>query len=379
VTEAVTLRRDAFDHLFEVLEQRGYLCVGPVLRDGAIVYDRVRHASDLPEGWSDEQAPGRYRLTRRDDGALFGYAVGPQSFKQFLFPPQQRVWRLRRTDGGFERVDSQQVPPRYAFLGVRACELAALGIQDKVFGGGSFTDGDYVTRRDTALTIAVSCTRSASTCFCASTDTGPAVQHGFDLALTELLEGGHRFVIRAGSEAGQAILDELATTAATRSDLQAARAAVARGAAQQRHGLDDLAALPRQLRDSADSPRWQEVATRCLACANCTLACPTCFCSSVEDVSDLDGEHADRWRRWDSCFNPGFSYLHGGEVRKTTAARYRQWLTHKLGTWVEQFGTSGCVGCGRCIAWCPVGIDIRDEVARLQQDAAEAATARRAS
>ena len=107
--------------------------------------------------------------------------------------------------------------------------------------------------------------------------------------------------------------------------------------------------LPALLKRQFDSPHWDDVAARCLACANCTLVCPTCFCSSVEDVSDLDGRHAERWRRWDSCFNPGFSYLHGGEVRRGTAARYRQWLTHKLATWHDQFGSSGCAGCGRCI------------------------------
>jgi Fe-S-cluster-containing hydrogenase component 2 len=116
-----------------------------------------------------------------------------------------------------------------------------------------------------------------------------------------------------------------------------------------------------------DSPHWDEVGERCLACANCTLVCPTCFCSSVEDVSDLDGSHAERWRRWDSCFNPGFSHIHGGEVRNSTGARYRQWLTHKLATWHDQFGTSGCVGCGRCVTWCPVGIDLTAEAARLRE------------
>jgi ferredoxin len=114
-----------------------------------------------------------------------------------------------------------------------------------------------------------------------------------------------------------------------------------------------------------DHPRWDDVASRCLTCTNCTLVCPTCFCSTVEDVTDLTGRTAERWRRWDSCFTLGHSYLHGGSVRSTARDRYRQWLTHKLGTWIDQFGHSGCVGCGRCITWCPVGIDITEEVAAL--------------
>jgi sulfhydrogenase subunit beta (sulfur reductase) len=108
------------------------------------------------------------------------------------------------------------------------------------------------------------------------------------------------------------------------------------------------------------------VASRCLGCANCTLACPTCFCASVSDTTDLEGETAARVRRWDSCFTLDHSYIHGGSVRASLRARYRQWLTHKLASWIDQFGVSGCVGCGRCITWCPVGIDITEEVAAIR-------------
>jgi ferredoxin len=116
-----------------------------------------------------------------------------------------------------------------------------------------------------------------------------------------------------------------------------------------------------------EHPRWDEVATRCLSCANCTMVCPTCFCTTVEDVTDLSGEHAERWQRWDSCFTQAFSYVHGGSVRPSTKAKYRQWMTHKLATWLDQFGSSGCVGCGRCITWCPVGIDITEEVRAIRE------------
>ena len=136
---------------------------------------------------------------------------------------------------------------------------------------------------------------------------------------------------------------------------------------------DDLHDL---LHASAQSPVWDEVAARCLACTNCTLVCPTCFCTSIEDVSDLPGDLDERHRVWDSCFSMEYSRLHGGAVRTSTGARYRQWMTHKLASWIDQFGTSGCVGCGRCITWCPAGIDLTEEVAALRTEAAlHAATA----
>ena len=95
------------------------------------------------------------------------------------------------------------------------------------------------------------------------------------------------------------------------------------------------------------------------------MVCPTCFCTSVADTTDVTGDHAERWQEWASCFDLDYSELHGGQVRSSGASRYRQWLTHKFGTWHTQFGQSGCVGCGRCIAWCPVGIDVTAELTAL--------------
>jgi ferredoxin len=124
--------------------------------------------------------------------------------------------------------------------------------------------------------------------------------------------------------------------------------------------------LPRLLYDNLEHPRWDEVATRCLSCTNCTQVCPTCFCVTVEDHSNLKGTVAERTRVWDSCFTLDFSHVYGGNIRPTIRSRYRQWLTHKLASWIDQFGIIGCVGCGRCITWCPVGIDITEEVRAIR-------------
>jgi sulfhydrogenase subunit beta (sulfur reductase) len=356
---------DALEALVAALRGRGYRVLGPTVRDGAIVYDELESAAELPVGWTDRQEPGSYRLERRDDEARFGYAAGPHSWKQFLFPPRIRLWGARRNgDSGPEIEEEPLDPTPLAFLGVRACELHAIAIQDRVFTGGRSVDRDYAARRAGAFVVAVNCSEPAGTCFCASMGTGPRVGAGYDLALTEILDGGHRLLAEPGSERGAEVLGELPSRPAEEADLEAAGRVVERAEARMGRAMPagDLRDL---LASNLEHPRWDDVAERCLSCTNCTLVCPTCFCSTVEDHTDLTGEHAERWRTWDSCFSLDHSYIHGGSVRPSGRSRYRQWLTHKLGTWHDQFGSSGCVGCGRCIAWCPVGIDITEEIAAI--------------
>ena len=360
---------EVLDDLIGALRRRGFRVLGPTVRDSAIVYDELETAAELPVGWTDRQEAGTYRLERREDEARFGYAVGPHSWKQFLFPARLRLWRAR-ANGGAPVVEEE--PPDetpLAFIGVRACELSAIGIQDRVFTGGKFVDRDYEARRRGIFVVAVNCGEPAGTCFCVSMDTGPRVREGYDLALTELLDGEHRFLVEAGSPAGAEVLAELSSRPAEDADRAAATDVVDSAAARMGRTLEhpDIRDL---LAGGLEHARWDDVAERCLTCGNCTLVCPTCFCSSVEDTTDLAGAEATRTRVWDSCFSLDYSYIHGGSVRTSGRSRYRQWLTHKLGTWHDQFGTSGCVGCGRCITWCPVGIDITEEVAALRGEEA---------
>jgi ferredoxin len=361
-----TLSRDGVQALIEALAARGYQVLGPTVRDGAIVYDNVAGVADLPDGWTDKQDAGRYRLERRDDNALFGYAVGPQSWKRFLHPPIERLWQAQRTDDGFTVTAAEAAAPKFAFLGVRACELHAIAIPDKVFVDGPYPNTGYQRRRQNSFFIAVNCGEAGGTCFCVSMDTGPKAEAGFDLALTELLDGdNHRFLVEVGSAAGGEVLAGLAHGAASADECTAADAVVARTAGRMGRTLD-TSGIKELLQSNPTHPRWDDVAKRCLTCGNCTMVCPTCFCTTVEDHSDLAGQTAERVRRWDSCFTLDFSYIHGGSVRTEGSSRYRQWITHKLASWIDQFGSSGCVGCGRCITWCPVGIDITVEAAAIR-------------
>jgi len=364
----LTLPPQQLDKLFDALQRKGYEVIGPTPRDGAIVYDRLESAAELPVGWTDEQEPGRYHLKQREDQALFGYAVGPQSWKKYLHPAEVRLWSAARQDGAFRILNNETRPQRpYAFLGVRACELSAISVQDRVLRGDKYHDPIYDGRRKGAFIVAVQCTQAAATCFCVSMGTGPLVRDAFDLVLTELdAAGNHRFVVKAGSGRGAEVLAEMTTSSASEEDLRQSEAAVETAARQQVRSIDNHG-IKELLYQNFEHPRWDDVAKRCLACANCTMVCPTCFCTTVEDVSDVTGDHAERWRRWDSCFTLSFSYIHGGSVRASGKARYRQWMTHKLASWIDQFGTSGCVGCGRCITWCPVGIDITEEARAIRE------------
>jgi sulfhydrogenase subunit beta (sulfur reductase) len=363
---SIVIRAVDLNLLFDALRDRGYTVVGPTVRQEAIVYDELPSASALPMGWTDEQAPGSYRLKRREDDALFGYAVGPHSWKRFLFPPVTPLFSASRDGQAVLTEDPEPPVPKYAFIGVRACELAAIDVQDRVFVRPDTQDPVYGARREGAFLVAVNCAEAGGTCFCVSMGTGPKVTQGYDLALTELLsEDEHLFLVEVGSERGAEVIAGLPSAPAAEEHLMTADRIVERTAASMGRTMD-TDGIKELLYRNLEHPRWDDVAARCLACGNCTLACPTCFCSSVEDSSDLAGDEAGRQRVWDSCFTLDHSYLHGGSVRGSTRSRYRQWMTHKLATWIDQFGTSGCVGCGRCITWCPVGIDITEEVAAIR-------------
>lgn len=361
----VMLDLDGFDALLRALEDDGRELVGPTVQDGAIVLDRIHGIGDLPRGIGDEQAPGHYRLRNRGDEALFGFAAPQHSFKKELLVPRVDLVKIRRSAHGLVVGEPPRPDRRVAFVGVRACEITAIDVQDRVLRDGPYADPDYAARRSHVFILAVNCGSPAGTCFCVSMGTGPRATTGFDLAATEVLEPEHGFVVEIGSEAGRMILERIPSRDATDAEQEAAERTVEEAASHMGRTMDQ-AGIRDLLMDNLEHPRWDDVADRCLGCANCTLACPTCFCTTVEDTTDLSGEEATRTRRWDSCFTLDFAYLHGGVARPSLRGRYRQWLTHKVATWHDQFGTSGCVGCGRCITWCPVGIDITEEVAAIR-------------
>ena len=370
----VRVEKPALQAILDRLRELGYHVVGPTVADGAIVYADLTSIDELPVGISDAQDAATYRLHRNGGGAYFDYVVGPHSLKDYLFPPRATLLECQRHGTDWEMRVPELPSQPLAILGPRSCDLHALAMQDRIFLGDRFVNPDYEARRKGLFVLAINCGRAASTCFCTSMGTGPAVSSGFDLALTEL--PGH-FVLEVGTELGGRVAAAAPWVPCSTREIAEAQAVPRKAEIEmeerrrpmsgQPHGRYlDTSGLHDLLLNNLDHDHWDEVADRCLACGNCTMVCPTCFCCSVQEVADLTGSHVRRERFWDTCFNADHSYMNSGTVRKLTRARYRQWLTHKLATWIDQFGSSGCVGCGRCITWCPVGIDLTAEVAAIR-------------
>lgn len=356
--------------LFSYLQQE-YDIIGPTVRDEAIVYDRVSSPDDLPVGWTDQQDNGTYRIMEIKEKKYFHYTVGPTSWKRFLFPPILHTHRIHKKKDSYEIEPASNDVPRYAFIGVKPCELTAIQVQDTVFTGGAYIDTHYQKAREQIFIVATNCTKANSTCFCVSMNSGPQAESGFDIVLTEVHEKkAHYFVLQSGSKAGDNLIKKLELKEVDQTQAEMMEAVIKNTSDSMGRQLntDGLAEL---LYDNLTHPHWDKIAKKCMSCGNCTMVCPTCFCSTVEDVTALGGEYTDRVRKWDSCFSMEYSYIHGGSVRSSISARYRQWLTHKLAGWHDQFGMSGCVGCGRCITWCPVGIDITEEATAIRESVAE--------
>ncbi len=353
--------------IFANLEKAEYTLIGPKVSEGIIAYDRISHPDELPRGVTDRQKPAEYRLSHSDQPHYFSYAVGPHTFKRFTFPPRHTLFTSTKEGGELKLADSSPPVRKFAFIGIRSCEIAALLIQDKVFDNDQFRDNHYAAGRKDNFILAVNCTHPADTCFCVSTRSGPSVSEHFDLSITEVCESGeHFFIVYVGSDLGESMLVGIDKIDATDSEKAMAQSSLDKAAANMQRSLS-TDGLKELLYDNAESPHWEELGKRCLSCTSCTMVCPTCFCSTVEDSTNLSGSEATRTRVWDSCFNEDYSYIHGGSIRTSPAARYRHWITHKLATWQDQFGSLGCVGCGRCITWCPSSIDLTEEISKLRK------------
>ncbi|MCP4632196.1 MAG: sulfite reductase subunit A [candidate division Zixibacteria bacterium] len=366
-TQKVVFDIENFQNLLNSINKKGYKTFGPVQKDNAVSYDEISSINEMPIGRIDTQNAGTYRLLKSKHNSMFEYVVGFDSWKKILRPPIEKIYDIHRHGQDFEIKNQKPNPGKRAFIGIRSCELHAIDILDKALIGSLYPDTAYIEYRKNLFIVAVNCIRPGGTCFCASMKSGPKAISGFDLALTEVFgKDVHYFIVDIGSNAGARIIEEVPHRQAKDTEIQSADK-IMQSAEKSMGRQLDTKGIRELLQDNYDHPHWEDVARRCLTCGNCTMVCPTCFCSTIEDVTDLSGQNAERWRKTDVCFSLDFSYIYGGSVRSSPKSRYRQWMTHKLSTWIDQFGTSGCVGCGRCITWCPVGIDITEEAKAIRK------------
>jgi ferredoxin len=364
VGSTIAIEKPVLDKILICLQEEGYLTVGPCVKNETLVYEQIKGLNDLPRGYITEQEAGYFRLRQAGHSRYFDIIPGAQSWKQFLFPPRAELFKLQKVNNRWEKVTEEKQIVKYAFIGVRACELNAILIQDKAFMREDFTDPIYKSRRERVFILSVDCMHPADTCFCASMNTGPKAKDSFDLNLTELDDV---FLVKIGSEVGRNILSGLPFEPASAFLLSNAERGLENSAQQMKRTLN-TDGLPEFIMANLDHPQWEEIGQRCLSCANCTQVCPTCFCWDVTDGVTLNNNETRRERVWDSCFNPGYSYQAGGNTRPSIQSRYRQWLSHKLGSWPQQYGMLGCVGCGRCITWCPAKIDLTKEIPIMREE-----------
>ena len=351
----------ALQKILERFQDDGYEIIAPKV-EGGVMTQGPLGSGELPAtGYVEKQAPGSYRLEEKGEGSWFSHTLPMQSWRRFLNPPEEVLFRTRLTEEGFEVEESEGSVGRRLFFGVRGCDTRGIEALDQTFLHQTHADPYYASRREGLFVIAADCFFPAQTCFCTSMGDGPVLTSGFDIALSEIQPGV--FLARGGSEAGLEILTGFpeadGESIAKRAQLAVlAEKAIGRSV--------DINHARRVLTDHLDHHQWDKIAARCLSCANCTLVCPTCFCGTIDESPSLDSQSSERIRRWDSCFHISHSYIHGGHIRASVKSRYRQWLSHKLLNQKEQSGVSGCTGCGRCITWCPAGIDLTEELSNFK-------------
>jgi ferredoxin len=352
------LPHNRLDDLLAALNAQAYRCVGPQVQEGCVMYDTITQAGQLPWGIADQQSAGFYQLTEGNPQRAFSWANSPSSIKPFLFKQQETIWRVQRDATGKISFQPAVEYEPLALIGIRPCDLAAMAIQDKVFLESGATDPRYEARRKALFLIVVNCNAPSANCFCLSAGQDVEAKSYFDLALTEIDDG---FVVTCGSEKAIQILEVLKLEIATKTHRNQAQNQLDQARRSQNKKLPEKKFT--QQEDLLNHPHWQNVAQRCLSCGTCTQVCPTCFCHKQSVQTSAEGH--EQIREWDSCFSEKHSYVNGAPLRKDVKSRYQQWLCHKMLYWEEQFACEGCVGCGRCITWCPAQIDVTEELNKL--------------
>jgi sulfhydrogenase subunit beta (sulfur reductase) len=283
--------------------------------------------------------------------------------KKIFFPPREPLYSYEKVGEEVVIKDlSEKWKKKRILFGVHSCDINALLILDGVFGG-KLKDQLYLNRRRNTLIIGMNCRSPGENCFCDAMTTGPTIKKGYDLLLTDI---GDKYYVQVGSKAGEKLLSRDLFRTATKADRKKMEAEVIRvkNKLQSDFGIDKLG---EKMKGKFWSKLWEAQTKKCVLCGACNFVCPTCYCFDVVDETDLAGKKGQRVRVWDTCHFKDFATVAGGiNFRGGKVPRVKQRLYHKLCYSTEQRGVYDCVGCGRCIQFCPAKIDIREIIKDVQ-------------
>lgn len=303
-----------------------------------------------------DDSDGNAAYRKWQEGVKWSDALNTvRSPKDLFFPQTEDLMRFKTEGKTIEVIDIRRESDDFVIFGVRACDVKSFEILDRVFLSEP-VDSFYASRREHGVVVSVACTRPSETCFCGT--------FGIDAASPEgdvtVWKTETEVFFEANTEKGEALMrvlepltDDCDTTAV---DAQKEKTA----AILKKLPLSTLstdAFKGAKTMDFFDHPAWDELSQSCLGCGTCTFVCPTCQCY---DIKDFDTGHGViRYRCWDSCMYSEFTKMAHGNNRLTQKERFRQRFMHKLVYYPENNdGLFSCVGCGRCLAKCPISMNI---------------------
>lgn len=327
-------KRD-FENFLKDLMDAGDLFAPVQLTEGVSVFKKIDH-------------PGEVSLSQ---------LVPQKSAKEVFFPQSEVMFHYQIAGNQGATVSEQKIERERILLGARPCDIEAIAIIEKVFTGEDYTDVYFLEKRKKTTIITLSCNHPLTTCFCASTGGGPFRREGSDLFLTDLAQS---YLVELLTEKGQTFSKNRFFRKASLQEIDTVRELDAK-ARKKVNGSIPVEGIEKQLDLMVESPFWDRIHEKCIGCGVCTFLCPTCHCFDITDeAAPLKGE---RVRNWDSCLFPVYSLeTSGHNPRPTGRERTRQRLMHKFNYYPKNFGRMACVGCGRCILYCPVQFDIREAI-----------------
>ncbi|MGD0276344.1 MAG: 4Fe-4S dicluster domain-containing protein [Syntrophales bacterium] len=304
-----------------------------------------------------------FKALEKGEEPLVRYANSKNAPKNFFFPHTELMMKYTRTPKGMTFKEKGPEAPEAVLFGVRPCDARSLVLLDRLFDQEKYRDNYYIERRARITVISMACVHPPyATCFCTSVDGAPVSSDGADILITDVEDN---YLVEFLSEKGQKYLSYFGNAAADEAAV-ARKEEIARQAASEIKSHIPAKEIKPILDVNFEHPFWNTIHQKCLACGTCTFLCPTCHCFDISD--EVKGADGIRIRNWDSCMFPLFTLETSGHNPRTTQKeRWRQRAMHKFKYYVDNFNAIACVGCGRCVMYCPVNIDIRKIVTDISK------------